>query len=124
MAFFSDPFEAGALAILNSRYTLPEVCSYSQNFVDLIGMHCHYEIHSTEFSFFHAAFLLNQDPEKRPDIGEVQQRVAQMRGVTYQVCDVLFSLCLLMYVQRNKNLLHCQQLLISLVWENQLHILL
>jgi len=52
----------GNLAIINVRYTIPEKHDYTQELVDFI------------------AFLLNPDPEKRPDIYKVLERLAKVTG--------------------------------------------
>ncbi|EFA74620.1 putative protein serine/threonine kinase [Heterostelium album PN500] len=61
MAFYVDPFD-GALAIMNARYQIPTGSRYSQAFHSLIE------------------FCLVSDPEQRPSIFDVMQRLDEIRG--------------------------------------------
>jgi serine/threonine protein kinase len=63
LAFYVTPFEeGGTLQILNLRYSIPENSLYSANIPKLI------------------AFMLEPDPDRRPDVFEVLERVCSLRG--------------------------------------------
>lgn len=62
MAYLIDAFDGG-LGIMNARYTFPEFRKTSTTFEEFIG------------------FLLNPDPTARPNIQQVQERLAALRGV-------------------------------------------
>ena len=60
MAFYTDAFEEGTLQILNNRWSIPKNSSFSPQFHDLIK------------------FMLEPDPVRRPHIGQVCERTAQL----------------------------------------------
>lgn len=62
MAYGVDPFDGG-LGIMNARYTFPEFRKTTPEFEGFIG------------------YLLNPDPTLRPNIQQVQERLAALRGV-------------------------------------------
>eukprot|EP00027_Filamoeba_sp_ATCC50430_P008306 CAMPEP_0168559528 /NCGR_PEP_ID=MMETSP0413-20121227/10573_1 /TAXON_ID=136452 /ORGANISM="Filamoeba nolandi, Strain NC-AS-23-1" /LENGTH=1251 /DNA_ID=CAMNT_0008590765 /DNA_START=31 /DNA_END=3786 /DNA_ORIENTATION=+ len=62
LCFFEPPFEPGSpLGILNGNYTIPENSRFSENIHNMIK------------------WLLTNDPAKRPDIKQVQERLCQIR---------------------------------------------
>ena len=73
-AFFCDAFEDGTLQILNNRWSVPKTSPYSPRLHDLIR------------------FMLEPDPARRPHIGLVCARTAQLlnRPNPVPVCDVAF----------------------------------
>eukprot|EP01111_Echinosteliopsis_oligospora_P012227 TRINITY_DN4162_c0_g1_i1.p1 TRINITY_DN4162_c0_g1~~TRINITY_DN4162_c0_g1_i1.p1 ORF type:complete len:743 (+),score=247.57 TRINITY_DN4162_c0_g1_i1:123-2351(+) len=68
MAYMKDAFEAGSLAILNAKLDIPE--NPKQRYSD------------TFHNFM--MYLLNVDPEARPDIFQVQEKLAEIRNTSYQ----------------------------------------
>ena len=60
MAFFADAFEDGTLQILNNRWSVPRTSPFSPRLHDLIR------------------FMLEPDPARRPHIGLVCERTAQL----------------------------------------------
>ena len=76
MAFFADAFEDGTLQILNNRWSIPRTSTFSPRFHDLIR------------------FMLEPDPARRPHIGLVCERTAQLlnRPNPVPVCTPLPSL--------------------------------
>eukprot|EP00727_Mastigamoeba_balamuthi_P001491 m51a1_g11339 putative protein serine threonine kinase (630) ;mRNA; f:152855-155557 len=64
LAFERDAFEEGSLAILNMRYTFPKFHNFSDAFIETIK------------------YCWEPDPERRPDVGALCRRVAQMLGTT------------------------------------------
>ncbi|KAF2075010.1 hypothetical protein CYY_003706 [Polysphondylium violaceum] len=62
MAFYVDPFEGGSLQILNNGYKIPEHSKYSSNLHSLIH------------------FILVPDPNERPSINDVINKLQEIRG--------------------------------------------
>ncbi|KAH3758538.1 AP2-associated protein kinase 1 [Pelomyxa schiedti] len=68
MLFLVDAFDQGKLQILNCKYSFPKFHNHPQPIVDLIP------------------FILNPDPDRRPSINDVIQRVASVLSIP---CPVL-----------------------------------
>lgn len=81
MAYGADAFDSG-LGIMNARYTFPEFRKTSPEFESFIGI-LFYPILLYQIFIECLGYLLNSDPTARPNIHQVQERLASLRGVPY-----------------------------------------
>lgn len=66
LCYFITPFEQnGPLQIINGKYSIPEAPRYSHDIIDLI------------------AFMLNPDPDVRPNIKQVIQKLCEIQKIQY-----------------------------------------
>lgn len=79
LAFFTTPFEEGnSLQILNVNYTIPATSTYSPQIHNLIST---YRCSKVLVLMFSPEYMLNPDPEDRPDIFDVLEHVCKLKGV-------------------------------------------
>lgn len=80
LAFYVTPFEdCNPLQILNVKYTIPATSPYSANLHNLISM---YQLVSPLLLLIlKLEFMLNADPDKRPDISDVIEEICKLRNI-------------------------------------------
>lgn len=78
MCYFIGPFEeSGNMSIINCKYRIPDKPKYSAKIISMISM--------LKFCITLSEWILNTDPDKRPDIFDLIKKVSEELGVQSEV---------------------------------------
>jgi hypothetical protein len=93
LAYYKTPFEdGGKLKILNACVEFPEDSRYSKNIHSLISTNAPLSVQKILcLNFIHLCFcasstaesMLRVDPDERPDVFEILEKLAELRGKHY-----------------------------------------
>ena len=84
LCFMVHPFEESKLAILNCNYAIPPSSGYSTELHEMISKSCrrvYGNYPCCDFCCCETEFMLNPNPDERPDIYQVLVRLSQIRNV-------------------------------------------